>query len=80
MTPLIGPVNTSFEFIQHSYLAVTTAVLAVLIPFATPSPNIASPTATPIMGPGITKFMFARGSIIRMMPLAASNPATTNDL
>jgi hypothetical protein len=58
------------------HVGATVTAVAVLIPFATPSPRIMSPTMTPIMGPGITKFRFARGSIISIMPLAASNPAT----
>ena len=61
---------------EKNHVGATVTAVAVLIPFATPRPRIMSPTRTPIMGPGITKFKFARGSIISIIPLAASNPAT----
>ena len=62
------------------------AVLAVLIPFAMPSPNIGSPRITPRIGPGnsiTAKFMFAkaiRPDIAKVVPPAASSPATRYDL
>ena len=69
---------------NNHHLGVATAVLAVLMPFATPSPSIPSPIMTPRMGPGNT--MTAKNPvaikpyITPTRPLAASNPATINDL
>ncbi len=62
------------------------AVLAVLIPFAMPSPNIGSPRITPRIGPGnsiTAKFILAkaiRPDIAKVVPPAASSPATRYDL
>jgi hypothetical protein len=61
------------------------AILAVLIPFAMPSPNIGSPRITPRTGTGTSmtaKFMFAkaiRPDMAKVVPPAASSPATRND-
>ncbi len=62
------------------------AVLAVLIPFAMPSPKIGSPRITPRIGPGnsiTAKFILAkaiRPDIAKVVPPAASSPATRYDL
>jgi hypothetical protein len=58
------------------------AILAVLIPFAIPSPNIGSPRITPRIGPGnsiTAKFILAKATrpdIAKVVPPAASSPAT----
>ena len=68
--------SSSSSCCEKYHVGAAVTAVAVLMPFATPRPRIMSPTITPIMGPGITKFKFANGSIISIMPLAASNPAT----
>ena len=79
--PLLALILT---IVVYHHLAVTTAVLAVFMPFATPSPKMISPKMTPRMGPGNTmtdRYPIAiRPGVMRMTPLAASNPATGNDL
>jgi hypothetical protein len=56
--------------VPHRLPVLLPAECTISMPFSTPTLNIASPTMTPIMGPGIPKFIFARGSNIRIIPLA----------
>lgn len=71
--------------ILKNHLGTAFTILAVFIPVATPSPNIANPEMTPRMVPRIsmtTKFMFTRAikaGIMLKVPPKPSNPATRND-
>lgn len=61
-----------------------TEAVAVLVLFATPSPNIPRPITTPSMGPGTAMTaknpVATRADTVNMMPLAASNPPIRYDL
>lgn len=61
-----------------------TEAFAVVVLFATPSPNIPRPITTPSTGPGNAMTaknpVATRADTVNMMPLTASNPPTRYDL
>jgi hypothetical protein len=65
-------------------LTVATAILAVSMPFATPSPNITSPKINPTIGPGKTMILKSPKKVmicvVLMIPVASKNPGTRYDL
>jgi hypothetical protein len=64
--------------------AATATILAVSMPFATPSPNITSPKINPTMGPGKTMILKSPKKVmicvVLMIPVASNNPGTRYDL